>query len=202
MSRRRRRHRSRRGRHVSRRRRRRHVTSRRRWHMSRRRGRRRHVSRWRRRRHRSRRGRHISRRRRRRHVTSRRRRWRRHRSRRRRWRYDINGRRRRRWRRGKNVPDKPDDFRSQSDSAVSMMSRRRWRRLCECGYDRSRNQQTNEQFFHSSLLLDGCCFLLRNGRRLSSEALDCPEKANCAFERIGIGEHRNGSRDFSLFVES
>ena len=180
MSRRRRRHRSRRRRrHVMSRRRRRHVSRRRRRHVTSRR-RRRHVSRRRRR--------HVSRRRRRRNHKDRR--WRRRRShkdggRRRRRRNHKDGRRRR----GKNVPDKPDDFRSQSDSAVSMMSRRRWRRLCECGYDRSRNQQTNEQFFHSSLLLDGCCFLLRNGRRLSSEALDCPEKANCALKRIGICEH-------------
>ena len=167
MSRRRRRHRSRRRRrHVSRRRRR-HVMSRRR---------RRHVS-WRRRR-----------RRRRNHKD---RRWRR----RRRSHKDGRWRRRRRnhkdgrWRRGKNVSDQSDNFRSQSDSAVAMISwRRRWR-VCECGYDRSRGQQTNKQFFHGSLLLDGCCFLLRNGRRLSSEALDNPEKADCALKRIGICEH-------------
>ena len=163
MSRRRRRHRSRRRRrHVSRRRRR-HVTSRRR-------------------------RRHVSRRRRRRNHKDRR--WRRRRS------HKDGGRWRRRrnhkdgrWRRGKNVSDQSDNFRSQSDSAVAMISwRRRWR-VCECGYDRSRGQQTNKQFFHGSLLLDGCCFLLRNDRRLSSEALDNPEKADCAFKRIGICEH-------------
>ena len=167
MSRRRRRHRSRRRRrHVMSRRRRRHVMSRRRrWHvMSRRR--RRHVTSRRRRRH-------VSRRRRR-HVS-----WRRRR------RNHKDGR----WRRGKNVSDQSDNLRSQSDSAVAMISwRRRWR-VCECGYDRSRGQQTNKQFFHGSLLLDGCCFLLRNDRRLSSEALDNPEKADCAFKRIGICEH-------------
>ena len=168
----------RRRRHVMSRRRRRHVMSRRR---------RRHVMSRRRRRH-------VSRRRRR-HVTSRRRR--RHVSRRRRRRSHKDGgrwRRRRnhkdgRRRRGKNVSDQSDNFRSQSDSAVAMISwRRRWR-VCECGYDRSRGQQTNKQFFHGSLLLDGCCFLLRNGRRLSSEALDNPEKADCALKRIGICEH-------------
>ena len=178
----------RRRRHVMSRRRRRHVSRRRRRHvMSRRR--RRHVSRRRRR--------HVTSRRRRRHVSWRRRRrnhkdrrWRRRRSHK-----DGGWRRRRRnhkdgrWRRGKNVSDQSDNFRSQSDSAVAMISwRRRWR-VCECGYDRSRGQQTNKQFFHGSLLLDGCCFLLRNGRRLSSEALDNPEKADCAFKRIGICEH-------------
>ena len=182
MSRRRRRHvmSRRRRRHVMSRRRRRHVTSRRR---------RRHVSRRRRR--------HVTSRRRRRHVSWRRRRrnhkdrrWRRRRSHKDwgRWRRRRNhedGRRRR----GKNVSDQSDNFRSQSDSAVAMISwRRRWR-VCECGYDRSRGQQTNKQFFHGSLLLDGCCFLLRNGRRLSSEALDNPEKADCALKRIGICEH-------------
>ena len=176
------------------RRRRRHVMSRRR---------RRHVMSRRRRRHRSRRGRHVSRRRRRRRHVSRRRRRRNHkdrwrRRRRRRSHKDGRWRRRRRnhkdgrRRRGKNVSDQSDNFRSQSDSAVAMISwRRRWRRwrVCECGYDRSRGQQTNKQFFHGSLLLDGCCFLLRNGRRLSSEALDNPEKADCALKRIGICEH-------------
>ena len=169
--------------------------------MSRRR--RRHVMSRRRRRHRSRRGRHVSRRRRRRRHVSRRRRRRNHkdrwrRRRRRRSHKDGRWRRRRRnhkdgrRRRGKNVSDQSDNFRSQSDSAVAMISwRRRWRRwrVCECGYDRSRGQQTNKQFFHGSLLLDGCCFLLRNGRRLSSEALDNPEKADCALKRIGICEH-------------
>ena len=176
MSRRRRRHRSRRRRrHVMSRRRRRHVMSRRR---------RRHVTSRRRRRH-------VSRRRRRRNHKDRR--WRRRRSHKDggRWRRRRNHKDGRR-RRGKNVSDQSDNFRSQSDSAVAMISwRRRWRRwrVCECGYDRSRGQQTNKQFFHGSLLLDGCCFLLRNGRRLSSEALDNPEKADCALKRIGICEH-------------
>ena len=178
MSRRRRRHRSRRRRrHVMSRRRRRHVSRRRRRHVTSRRRRRRHVSRRRRR--------HVSRRRRRRNHKDRWRRSHKDGRRRRRRRNHKDGR----WRRGKNVSDQSDNFRSQSDSAVAMISwRRRWR-VCECGYDRSRGQQTNKQFFHGSLLLDGCCFLLRNGRRLSSEALDNPEKADCAFKRIGICEH-------------
>ena len=175
MSRRRRRHRSRRRRrHVMSRRRRRHVSRRRRRHVSWRRRRRNHKDRrWRRRRSHKDGGR-----------------WRRRRSHKDggRWRRRRNHKDGRR-RRGKNVSDQSDNFRSQSDSAVAMISwRRRWR-VCECGYDRSRGQQTNKQFFHGSLLLDGCCFLLRNGRRLSSEALDNPEKADCALKRIGICEH-------------
>ena len=183
MSRRRRRHvmSRRRRRHVMSRRRRRHVSRRRRRHVTSRR-RRRHVSRRRRR--------HVSRRQRRRNHKDR---WRRRRSHKDggRWRRRRNHKDGRR-RRGKNVSDQSDNFRSQSDSAVAMISwRGRWRRwrVCECGYDRSRGQQTNKQFFHGSLLLDGCCFLLRNGRRLSSEALDNPEKADCALKRIGICEH-------------